>query len=87
MIRFDNWLTSKPRTTEIRIKISDDSHSNQLTTIRHIRHMKILIVGAGGVGGYFGARLTNAGADVTFLLREARHQKIQSQGLTVETPK
>ena len=49
--------------------------------------MKILIVGAGGVGGYFGARLTNAGADVTFLLREARHQKIQSQGLTVETPK
>ena len=32
--------------------------------------MKILIVGAGGVGGYFGARLINAGADVTFLLRE-----------------
>ncbi len=49
--------------------------------------MKILIVGAGGVGGYFGARLINAGADVTFLLREARHQKIKAEGLVVETPK
>lgn len=49
--------------------------------------MKILIVGAGGVGGYFGARLINAGADVTFLLREARHHKIQTEGLTIETPK
>jgi len=48
--------------------------------------MKILIVGAGGVGGFFGARLINVGADVTFLLREARHQKIQAEGLTIETP-
>ena len=49
--------------------------------------MKILIVGAGGVGGYFGARLINVGADVTFLLREARHRKIQAEGLVIETPK
>jgi len=49
--------------------------------------MKILILGAGGVGGYFGARLIQAGADVTFLLREKRHQKIQAEGLTIETPK
>jgi 2-dehydropantoate 2-reductase len=49
--------------------------------------MKILIVGAGGIGGYFGAKLMNAGADLTFLLRPKRHQLIQSQGLTVETPK
>jgi len=48
--------------------------------------MKILILGAGGVGGYFGARLIQAGADVTFLLREKRHQKIQADGLVVETP-
>jgi 2-dehydropantoate 2-reductase len=32
--------------------------------------MKILIVGAGGIGGYFGAKLMQAGADVTFLLRD-----------------
>ncbi len=34
--------------------------------------MKILILGAGGIGGYFGARLIQAGADVTFLVREQR---------------
>lgn len=49
--------------------------------------MKILILGAGGVGGYFGARLIQAGADVTYLLRDKRHQKIQTEGLTIETPK
>lgn len=49
--------------------------------------MKILILGAGGVGGYFGARLLQAGADVTYLLRDKRHQKIQSEGLVIETPK
>jgi 2-dehydropantoate 2-reductase len=49
--------------------------------------MKILIVGAGGIGGYFGAKLMNAGADVTFLLRDKRYQLIKQNGLTVETPK
>jgi len=48
--------------------------------------MKILIVGAGGIGGYFGAKLLRAGADVTYLLRDKRHRLIQSQGLTIETP-
>jgi 2-dehydropantoate 2-reductase len=49
--------------------------------------LKILIVGAGGIGGYFGAKLINAGAEITFLLRDKRHKLIQEQGLTVETPK
>ena len=49
--------------------------------------MKILIVGAGGIGGFFGAKLHQASVDVTFLLREQRHQLIQKQGLTVETPR
>jgi len=49
--------------------------------------MKILIVGAGGIGGFFGAKLHQAGADITYLLREKRQQLIQDQGLTVETPK
>jgi 2-dehydropantoate 2-reductase len=49
--------------------------------------MKILIVGAGGIGGFFGAKLHQAGVDVTFLLREQRHQLIQKHGLTVETPR
>lgn len=49
--------------------------------------MKILIVGAGGIGGFFGAKLLQVGADVTFLLREKRQKLIQEQGLTLETPK
>ena len=49
--------------------------------------MKILIVGAGGIGGYFGAKLIKAGANITFLLREKRHQLIQAHGLTIEMPK
>jgi len=49
--------------------------------------VKILILGAGGVGGYFGARLIQAGADVTYLLRDKRHAKIQAEGLVIETPK
>lgn len=48
--------------------------------------MRILIVGAGGVGGFFGARLIQAGADVTFLLRPARQALIERQGLVVESP-
>ena len=49
--------------------------------------MKILIVGAGGIGGFFGAKLQQSGADITYLLREQRQQLIQAQGLTIETPK
>ena len=36
--------------------------------------MKILIVGAGGIGGFFGAKLQQSGADITYLLREQRQR-------------
>ena len=49
--------------------------------------MKILIVGAGGIGGYFGAKLVQVGADITYLLRPKRHEYIQANGLTIETPR
>jgi 2-dehydropantoate 2-reductase len=45
--------------------------------------MRILIVGAGAVGGYFGARLAQAGRDVTFLVRPRRAEQIQAQGLRI----
>ena len=48
--------------------------------------MKILMVGAGGIGGYFGAQLIRAGADITFLLRAKRKALIDEAGLTIETP-
>ncbi len=49
--------------------------------------MKILILGAGGTGGYFGGRLHQGGADVTFLVREKRAQQLAAQGLIIESPK
>lgn len=49
--------------------------------------MKILIVGAGGIGGYYGSKLMLAGADITYLLREKRQALIKKQGLVVETPR
>ena len=48
--------------------------------------MKILILGAGGIGGYFGAHLIRAGADVTYLVRAKRKALIDAQGLRIETP-
>jgi 2-dehydropantoate 2-reductase len=49
--------------------------------------MKIAIVGAGGVGGYFGGRLAAAGADVFFLARGAHLEAMRTRGLTILSPK
>jgi len=48
--------------------------------------MKILVIGAGAVGGYFGARLAAAGRDVTFLVRERRAAQLRAGGLHVFSP-
>jgi len=48
--------------------------------------MKIAIIGAGGVGGFFGARLQQAGADVHFVARGAHLAAMRSDGLKVESP-
>ena len=48
--------------------------------------MKIAIVGAGGVGGYFGARLAEAGHEVAFLARGAHKAAMKAKGLTVHSP-
>ncbi len=48
--------------------------------------MRILFLGAGGTGGYFGGRAAQAGADVTFLVREARAARIREQGLRIKSP-
>jgi 2-dehydropantoate 2-reductase len=49
--------------------------------------MRIAIVGAGGVGGGFGAALAHAGADVTFIARGAHLAAMQKDGLRVESPR
>lgn len=48
--------------------------------------MRIAIVGAGAVGGYFGARMAHAGLDVTFILRRASARELRDRGLRVESP-
>jgi 2-dehydropantoate 2-reductase len=47
--------------------------------------MKIAIIGAGGVGGYFGARVQQAGADVHFVARGAHLEAMRRHGLSVES--
>ncbi|MDR6225927.1 ketopantoate reductase family protein [Desmospora profundinema] len=47
--------------------------------------MRILVVGAGAVGGYFGGRLAEAGRDVTFLVRERRRQELKERGLVIRS--
>jgi len=48
--------------------------------------MKLLVVGAGATGGYFGARLAQAGRDVTFLVRPARAGHLRAKGLEILSP-
>ncbi|MEU3723928.1 ketopantoate reductase family protein [Streptomyces sp. NPDC031705] len=48
--------------------------------------MRILVVGAGATGGYFGGRLAEAGRDVTFLVRPARAARLRSTGLVIRSP-
>lgn len=48
--------------------------------------MQLLILGAGGIGGYFGGRLVRAGVDVRFLVRPPRAEALARQGLSIESP-
>ena len=47
--------------------------------------MKILVLGAGAIGGYLGGRLTEAGADTTFLVRDARRAQLEGDGLRLRS--
>src|SRR5579863_9827254 len=47
--------------------------------------MRILVVGAGAIGGYFGGRLLAAGRDVTFLVRAGRAAQLASGGLAIRS--
>ncbi len=48
--------------------------------------MRILVVGAGSTGGYFGGRLAEAGRDVTFLVRPKRAEQLRLNGLQIISP-
>ncbi|MBI3199196.1 MAG: 2-dehydropantoate 2-reductase [Rhodospirillales bacterium] len=49
--------------------------------------MKILILGAGAIGGYVGGRLHQSGADVTFLVRDKRNEALKRDGLVIRSTK
>jgi 2-dehydropantoate 2-reductase len=48
--------------------------------------MRMLVIGAGSTGGYFGGRLAQAGRDVTFLVRPARAEHLRAHGLEIISP-
>jgi 2-dehydropantoate 2-reductase len=48
--------------------------------------MRILVVGAGAIGGYFGGRMLQAGRDVTFLVRPRRATELADAGLVIKSP-
>jgi 2-dehydropantoate 2-reductase len=48
--------------------------------------MRILVVGAGAIGGYFGGRLLQSGCDVTFLVRPKRAAELARDGLVIKSP-
>lgn len=48
--------------------------------------MRILVLGTGGTGGYFGGRLAQAGIDVSFLVREERAAQLDAEGLVIRSP-
>ena len=47
--------------------------------------MRIMVMGSGGLGGYFGGLLARSGADVTFIARRANLHALQERGLTVHS--
>jgi 2-dehydropantoate 2-reductase len=48
--------------------------------------MRVLVVGAGAIGGYFGGRMLQAGRDITFLVRPRRTSELASAGLVIKSP-
>jgi 2-dehydropantoate 2-reductase len=48
--------------------------------------MRILVVGAGAIGGYFGGRMLASGSNVTFLVRPRRAAELASAGLVIKSP-
>ncbi|HEY0418395.1 MAG TPA: 2-dehydropantoate 2-reductase N-terminal domain-containing protein, partial [Acetobacteraceae bacterium] len=48
--------------------------------------MRILVLGAGGIGGYFGGRAAAGGADVSFLVRPRRAAQLAANGLVIKSP-
>lgn len=58
----------------------------KIISVWRYNFVRILIVGAGGIGGFFGGHLVQAGADVTFLVRQRRAAQLEQSGLVIDSP-
>ena len=47
--------------------------------------MKVLVLGAGAIGGYLGGRLAEAGQDITFLVRSTKKKQLDERGLRINS--
>src|SRR5436305_1971639 len=61
-------------------------HGRAANDTRGEMAMRILVLGAGAIGGYFGGRLAEAGVDVTFLVRPQRQRRLAEDGLVIRSP-
>ena len=48
-------------------------------------NLRVLVLGADGIGGYFRGRMAESGADVRFLVREGRRKSLIEDGLRIES--
>src|SRR4029077_20190871 len=67
------------------IACSERGQSARTWPLRAEAAMRILVLGGGAIGGYFGGRLAEAGVDVTFLVRPQRQRRLAEQGLVVKS--
>jgi 2-dehydropantoate 2-reductase len=65
--------------------INSHNFARRLITVNKQIKMKIAIIGTGGVGGYFGGKLAQAGLDVTFLARNQHARAMLNNGLSVKS--
>jgi len=83
---FENFVTREPLMYSMTglggPRLDEKTHNNCF----EVALMRIAVVGAGGVGGYFGARLAQSGEDVVFVARGPHLRTMQKTGLRVDSP-
>src|SRR5262245_28849401 len=77
----DPWTTCARARS---LAASSSRREPSTSTTQGLQVMKIVVMGSGGVGGYFGARLAAAGNDVTFVARGSHLEALRRSGLRID---
>jgi 2-dehydropantoate 2-reductase len=64
----------------------DETAEQAAVTKPAMANLRVLVLGADGIGGYFRGRMAESGADVRFLVREGRRKSLVEDGLWIESP-